>query len=53
MKSMKIKTVIQVGDEKVELSGEFPKLGMTWQIKEKFLNKMLVRAVKMLEVVDG
>lgn len=48
MKTMKIKATIQVGGTKVELMGEFQRLGMTKEEKAKQVTKMVNRALKML-----
>lgn len=49
MKTLKIKATIQVGDTKVEVSGEFARLGMTKAMQHEQLTKLIARAVKMAE----
>lgn len=40
MKTLKIKATIQVGDTKVEVSGEFARLGMTKDMQHKELSRL-------------
>ena len=49
MKMIKIKAAIQVGDTKVEVSGEFGRLGMTKDMQHKELGRLIARAIKMAE----
>lgn len=49
MKTIKIKATIQVGDTKVEVAGEYGRLGMSKDMQHKELAKLIARAVKMAE----
>ena len=49
MKTLKIKATIQVGDTKVEVSGELARLGMTKDAQIKELNRLIALAVRMAE----